>query len=54
MFAIHEINQRAVVMIALGVPMQTIFSLFAASWFGRRAVANAPAAAWTAAPMERS
>lgn len=54
LFAIHEVNQRAVVMIALGVPMQTIFSLLAASWCGRRALANAPAAAWTAEPMERS
>ena len=37
LFAIPDVDQRAIVMVALGVPMQTIFSLLAASWFSRRA-----------------
>jgi bile acid:Na+ symporter, BASS family len=36
LFAITGIDQRAVVMVALGVPMQTIFSLLAARWFRTR------------------
>lgn len=36
LFAISSVDQRAIVMVALGVPMQTIFSLLAASWFARR------------------
>jgi BASS family bile acid:Na+ symporter len=37
LFAITGIDQRAIVMVALGVPMQTIFSLLAARWFRSRA-----------------
>src|SRR5512137_1575508 len=45
LFAISSVDQRAIVMVALGVPMQTIFSLLAARWFARRASAGEPAAA---------
>lgn len=37
LFAVSAIDQRAIVMVALGVPMQTIFSLLAAIRFGRLA-----------------
>jgi BASS family bile acid:Na+ symporter len=37
LFAIHTQDQRAIVMVAIGVPMQTIFSLAAAKWFSRYA-----------------
>jgi BASS family bile acid:Na+ symporter len=37
LFAVADADQRAIVMVALGVPMQTIFSLLAARWFSRRA-----------------
>ena len=36
LFAISDVDQRAIIMVALGVPMQTIFSLLAANWFARR------------------
>ncbi|MGE5296541.1 MAG: bile acid:sodium symporter family protein [Solirubrobacterales bacterium] len=36
LFAISSVDQRAIVMVALGAPMQTIFSLLAARWFARR------------------
>jgi BASS family bile acid:Na+ symporter len=44
LFAIGDIDQRAIVMVAIGVPMQTIFSLLAARWFARQAPADEPAA----------
>lgn len=37
LFAIPHIDRRAIVMVALGVPMQTIFSLVTAIWLGRHA-----------------
>ena len=45
LFAIADVDQRAIVMVALGVPMQTIFSLLAARWFARRAPIGDPGAA---------
>ncbi len=48
LFAASGVDQRAIVMAALGVPMQTIFSLLAARWFARRASAGEPAAAQAA------
>jgi bile acid:Na+ symporter, BASS family len=45
LFAIADVDQRAVVMVAIGVPMQTIFSLLAARWFARRAPLGEPGAA---------
>ncbi len=41
LFAISSVDQRAIVMVAIGVPMQTIFSLLAARSFARRASASA-------------
>ena len=41
LFAAASVDQRAIVMVAIGVPMQTIFSLLAARWFARRASAGA-------------
>lgn len=35
LFAIPLVDRRAIVMVALGVPMQTIFSLLMAIWLGR-------------------
>jgi bile acid:Na+ symporter, BASS family len=43
LLAISGVDQRAVVMVALGVPMQTIASLLAALWFARRAPEAEPA-----------
>lgn len=37
LFAIPHVDHRAIVMVALGVPMQTIFSLLTAIWLGRHA-----------------
>ena len=37
LFATHDVDQRAIVMVALGVVMQAIFSVCAATWFGRMA-----------------
>ena len=37
LFALPDVDQRAIVMVVLGVPMQVIFSLLAASYFARRA-----------------
>jgi bile acid:Na+ symporter, BASS family len=37
LFAIADVDQHAIVMVAIGVPMQTIASLVAARWFARRA-----------------
>jgi bile acid:Na+ symporter, BASS family len=45
LFAIADVDQRAIVMVALGVPMQTIFSLLAARWFARRAPIGDPGVA---------
>ena len=45
LFAIADVDQRAIVMVALGVPMQTIFSLLAARWLARRAPVGDPGAA---------
>lgn len=36
LFALPDVDQRAIVMVALGVPMQTFFSLLASRWFSRR------------------
>ena len=35
LFAIPHVDHRAIVMVALGVPMQTVFSLLTAIWLGR-------------------
>ena len=35
LFAMPDVDRRAIVMVALGVPMQTIFSLLMALWLGR-------------------
>ncbi len=40
LFAIPDVDLRATVMVALGVPMQTLFSLLMAIWLGRRAAAK--------------
>jgi BASS family bile acid:Na+ symporter len=48
LFSLPDIDQRAIVMVAIGVPLQTIASLLAARWFARRASAGEPAAAQTA------
>ncbi len=37
LFAMPDVDRRAIVMVALGVPMQTIFSLLMAIWLGRHA-----------------
>jgi bile acid:Na+ symporter, BASS family len=37
LFAVHDVDQRAIVMVALGVLMQASFSFGAATWFGRLA-----------------
>jgi bile acid:Na+ symporter, BASS family len=37
LFAIPDVDQRAIVMVAIGVPMQIIASLLAACWLARRA-----------------
>ena len=36
LFAISGMDRRAIVMVALAVPMQTIFALLAARWFGKQ------------------
>ena len=48
LFAIAGVDQRAIVMVAIGVPMQTIASLLAARWFARRASIGEPGAVQTA------
>jgi bile acid:Na+ symporter, BASS family len=35
LFAVADADQRAIVMVALGVPMQTMFSLLASGWLSR-------------------
>jgi len=52
LFAVAAVDQRAIVMVALGVPMQTVFSLLAARWFGSRAATAEPAETTTAVPTE--
>ena len=42
LFAIPEMDRRAIVMVALGVPMQTIFALLAARWFGKQKMKEEP------------
>ncbi len=53
LFAVSGVDQRAMVMVALGVPMQTIFSLLAARWFARRASADEPTVAQVAGASSR-
>jgi bile acid:Na+ symporter, BASS family len=43
LFAAHAVDQRAIVMVAFGVIMQTASSVIGASVFGRRASADSPA-----------
>ena len=45
LFAVADVDQRAIIMVALGVPLQTIASLLAARWFARRASTGEPGAA---------
>lgn len=40
LFAIPHVDRRAIVMVALGVPMQTLFSVLTALWLGRHAAHN--------------
>jgi BASS family bile acid:Na+ symporter len=49
LFAVPDVDQRAIVMVAFGVLMQATFSFVVASYFGRRAKIAAPGAAPTAA-----
>lgn len=37
LFAIPDVDQRAIIMVAIGIPMQIIASVLAAHWFARRA-----------------
>jgi BASS family bile acid:Na+ symporter len=53
LLAVPDTDQRALVMVAIGVPMQTIAALLAARWFARRAPTGEPAAVQTA-PDRRS
>jgi len=54
LFAVPDIDQRAIVMVAIGVPMQTIASLLAARWFARHASICEPGSAQTAPRTEGS
>jgi BASS family bile acid:Na+ symporter len=38
LFTTSDVDERAIVMVALGVPLQTIFAFVAANWYRRRAV----------------
>ncbi len=49
LFALPDVDQRAIVMVALAAPMQTIFSLLASRWFSRRSSAGQPPAKQSAA-----
>jgi len=40
LFALAAIDQRAIVMAAIGVPMQTLAGILASRWFARKASAN--------------
>jgi bile acid:Na+ symporter, BASS family len=42
LFAIPDVDQRAIIMVAIGIPMQTIASLLAAHWFARHAEIGEP------------
>ena len=42
LLSVQDIDQRARVMVAIGLPMQIIASLLAAQWFGRRAQKPTP------------
>ncbi len=44
LFAMPDVDRQAIVMVALGVPMQTIFSLLMAIWLGSRHEAGRPEA----------
>jgi bile acid:Na+ symporter, BASS family len=52
LFTVPDVDQRAIVMVAIGVPMQTIAGLLAARWFARRASISDPGAAQTAPRRE--
>ncbi|HOW71110.1 MAG TPA: hypothetical protein PKY77_10955 [Phycisphaerae bacterium] len=52
LFAFPDVDQRAIIMVALGVLMQATFSFLGATWFSRLAGASQPAAVRTAAQME--
>ncbi|MBP7937552.1 MAG: bile acid:sodium symporter [Phycisphaerae bacterium] len=52
LFAVRDVDQRAIVMVALGVLMQATFSFLGATWFSRRAGASQPAAVQSAAEIE--
>jgi BASS family bile acid:Na+ symporter len=52
LFAAPDVDQRAIVMVAIGVPMQTIASLLASRWFAHRASISAPGASPAAPRME--
>jgi bile acid:Na+ symporter, BASS family len=54
LFAVSDVDQRAIVMVAFGVLMQAAFSFAAASYFGRRARIAEPRAAPAAAPTAGS
>jgi BASS family bile acid:Na+ symporter len=42
LFALSTIDQRAIVMVAIGVPMQTLAGVLASRWLARRASAGEP------------
>jgi BASS family bile acid:Na+ symporter len=50
LFAVPDVDQRAIVMVSFGVLMQAAFSFAAASYFGRRTKIAEPGAALAAAP----
>jgi bile acid:Na+ symporter, BASS family len=54
LFAVPDVDQRAIVMVAFGVLMQATFSFGAASYFGHRASAIGLGAAKAAPQMEGS
>ena len=54
LFAIPGVDQRAIVMVAIGVPMQMIASLLAARWLARRAEIYESRVARSALPTEDS
>jgi BASS family bile acid:Na+ symporter len=50
LFAVPDVDQRAIVMVSFGVLMQAAFAIAAASYFGRRAKIAEPGVAPTVAP----
>jgi hypothetical protein len=48
LFAVPDVDHRAIVMVSFGVLMQADFSFAAASYFGRRATIAEPGAAASA------